>query len=129
MANLVSNEYYEYTWLGTIAKDENELTVMLSRAEDLIRMSATRLITEYNINDWVKKAICVQTEYLINGAKEIMDGSKTPVDSWSLKDYSETKSKGGVNASGTLGQVISDIAIGYLAAGGFRSCIVHGYSY
>lgn len=123
MANLVSNEYYTGTWMGTAASSDAELTKMLSRAEDVILMQATKKITISNINTWVQKAICAQAEHLINGAYEIMIGAEGAVDSASLGQfsYSERESGGGDTFQS---EVVSKLALQYLNKSGFRSAVI-----
>lgn len=124
MANLVSNDYYKNTWLGTVASSETDLTKMLSRAEDIIRMEATRSIDTNPVSDWVKKAICAQAEQLINGAYDIMIGASGDVTSASLGEYSYDVKDTGSNSFKDA--VVSKMALEYLRAGGFRSAVVYG---
>lgn len=126
MANLVSNEYYEDTWLGTEASSETELTKMLSRAEDMIREKATKKITEANVNDYVKKAICAQAEYLISGAYESMNDGSTGVSSAKLGEFSYTEKDKG-QAPG-INSFLHKMVEGYLRQGGFYSAVLcRGY--
>jgi len=122
MPNLVSNEYYTNTWLGTAASSSNELTKMLSRAEDIVTMTATRSIVTNPVSPWVQKAICSQAEYLINGAYNIMIGTEQPVDSASLGEYSYSNKDTGNNTF--MSNVICALSVAYLKSGGFISAVL-----
>lgn len=120
----IDKDYYQEIFQGEPVSDA-DFPILLRRAEGIIEeltmyrlTPVTFLAMPKDIQEWVKKAVCAQVEYLdANGGSEL-DNFPGGLQSASLGKFSYTSGNAGGNSGSVSQPVYAPCAVRYLAPTG-----------